>query len=328
MVIVASGSKQRLGGLAVISVAMVWMLRRVLSSRAARRSLAQSAKSPVLLCSTDADGITLLTMNDPKKYNAWTRTMMEALREKFLWAAGDAATKVVILTGTDPYYCAGVDLSSSLELAYPWVLRDKLYEDNRALFGMFLDFPKPMIAAINGPSIGASVTTATLCDAIVASEKATFSTPFARLGLPPEGCSSQHFPKLLGEATAQRMLGPEGWVPTAAQADEVGLVTKCVPHESLVPEAKALAKSWIDEGDIESKLLLFLMSRPRTHTGETNTEMLRGVNDRESRALADAFLSVPFLSAQARYLGKKGKTGPAMFFRTLVVTRPVWSLML
>ena len=56
-------------------------------------------------------------------------------------------------------------------------------------FDMFLDFPKPIIAAINGPAIGASVTSATLCDAIImAEEGATLSTPFARLGVPPEGC--------------------------------------------------------------------------------------------------------------------------------------------
>ena len=62
---------------------------------------------------------------------------------------------------------------------------------NKMVFDAFLDFPKPIIAAINGPAIGASVTTATLCDALLMAQgAATISTPFHRLGVPPEGCSS------------------------------------------------------------------------------------------------------------------------------------------
>jgi enoyl-CoA hydratase/carnithine racemase len=60
----------------------------------------------------------------------------------------------------------------------------------RELFAMFLDFPKPIVVAVNGPAIGAAVTSATLCDAIFCSTTATFVTPFAALGLPPEGTSS------------------------------------------------------------------------------------------------------------------------------------------
>jgi enoyl-CoA hydratase/carnithine racemase len=62
-------------------------------------------------------------------------------------------------------------------------------------------------------------------DSIVASEVATFSLPFAKLGVPPEGCSSALFVEHMGEATAQRILGPEAWIPTAAQAMDVGFPT-------------------------------------------------------------------------------------------------------
>ena len=66
-------------------------------------------------------------------------------------------------------------------------------------------------------AVGASVTTATLMDDIVASEGATFSLPFAKLGVPPEGCSSVTFKEMLGEANAERMLGLENWSPTATE---------------------------------------------------------------------------------------------------------------
>ena len=89
--------------------------------------------------------------------------------------------------------------------------------------------------AANGPAVGGVVTSAALCDAVVASETATFSTPFAALGLAPEGCSSVHFERVMGGSRerAERMLGPEGWRPTAREAREAGLVTEVVPHDKV-----------------------------------------------------------------------------------------------
>ena len=92
-------------------------------------------------------------------------------------------------------------------------------ENNQALFNLFLDFPKPILIAVNGPALGASVTSATLCDGIIASDKATFSTPFAALGVTPEGCSSVQFARLMGEENAERMLGREGWRPGAEEVE-------------------------------------------------------------------------------------------------------------
>ena len=65
---------------------------------------------------------------------------------------------------------------------HPQKLHDYILKNNAAIFEAFIDFPKPLMIAANGPAIGACVTSATLCDAIIASEKATFSTPFAKLG--------------------------------------------------------------------------------------------------------------------------------------------------
>ena len=212
------------------------------------------------------------------------------------------------------------------------------------MFDQFLDCPKPIIIGANGPAIGACVTSATLCDAIVASEQATFLTPFARLvvtsklslvtyfgvkfitftavvnfirfiicnlivmvtfarlGVPPEGCSSVHFARIMGEANAERMLGKEGWKPIAHEAKEVGLIKEVVPHDRLLdrlvpPNLKAraevvnvdfvrcqaLGEEWVKAGKV------------REIPGGGSVEEYKEVNRKESLDLADAFLSTKFV---------------------------------
>ena len=272
--------------------------------------------SQALVLNETRDHITTLTLNNPRRLNGWTMPMLDALRTSLDEAATDNQTKVVILTGTDPYYCAGVNLSAVIKPDHPAKLHGFIETQNRQLFEMFIRFPKPIIVAANGPAIGASVTSATLCDALIASEEATFSTPFARLGVTPEGGSSQMFPTLLGDQTAQRMLGEEGFVPTGTEAAEIGLATEVVPHDQLLDRARALATEWIAQG------------KERSYRGGFEPEELIAINARESRQLADAFLSAKFLRGQFEFLWKKHKQGPALVFLALLLTRPVWSLLL
>ncbi len=269
-----------------------------------------------LVLSDKQDGVTTLTMNTPARLNGWTLEMMNALKEAFRVAAQDDETRVLILTGADPYYCAGVNLSATIRLAHPRKLRAMIVEHNQALFDMFLDFPKPLLVAVNGPAIGASVTSATLCDGIIASEKATFSTPFAALGVTPEGCSSVQFARLMGQANAERMLGVEGWKPVAREALEAGLIQWVVRHENLLEEAHQVAVEWVASGE------------KRSYRGGSGREELKAVNANESLALADAFLGAPFIKAQLKFLWRKKKWGPAVMFLTMLIFRPLWSRLL
>ncbi len=269
-----------------------------------------------ILLRTTVEGVTTLTMNLPKKLNGWTDALLGAVLDALRSAAENDATKVLILTGADPYYCAGVNLSGALQLGHPKRLHATIIERNQLLFDSFLRFPKPILIAANGPAIGASVTSATLCDGIIASDKASFSTPFARLGVSPEGCSSVVFPKLIGEQNAARILGEEGWQPTAREARTIGLVQWVVPHEQLMDEAQRIAREWIAEG------------RERTYPVGLSRAELEAINARESVVLADAFLSPPFLMGQYRFLRSKNKTGPALTFLALRLTHPLWSRLL
>ena len=181
---------------------------------------------------------------------------------------------------------------------------------------MFLDFPKPILIAVNGPAIGASVTSATLCDGIIASEKATFSTPFTALGITPEGCSSVQFARLMGEANAARMLGKEGWRPTAEEAHDAGLIQWTAPHDKLGQEAQRIAREWVTAGAV------------RSFRGGSERDELKAINASESVELADALLSAAFIKAQFVFLRRKKKWGPAAMFLTLLITRPLWSRLL
>ena len=262
------------------------------------------------------DGVTTLTMNTPRHLNGWTQPMMDALKAGLRSAAQDDETRVLVLTGTDPYYCAGVNLAGTIRLGHPRKLHAMIVDNNRALFNAFLDFPKPLLVAINGPAIGASVTSATLCDGIIASDRATFSTPFTALGVPPEGCSSVQFARLMGQANADRMLGEEGWRPNAEEALEAGLIQWVIPHDELQDETRKIAQEWIASGV------------GRRYRGGSGREELKAVNANESVELADAFLSAPFIKAQFRFLWSKKKWGPAAMFLALLILRPLWSRLL
>ncbi len=268
-----------------------------------------------LILRESVDGVTTLTMNNPDRLNGWTMPMLDALMAALTAEAEDPATKVLILTGSGRYYSAGVNLGGSLKLGHPAALHGFIFERNKALFDHFIRFPKPILVAANGPAIGASVTSATLCDGIIASENATFSTPFAALSVPPEGCSSEVFPKLLGDA-AERILGEEGFAPDARQALEVGLVQWVAAPQDLMTEAHRIAKQWIAEG------------RRRTYPAGFTAEQLEAINARESKVLARAFLSPPFLMGQFRFLWGKGKRRPALMFLSLAKTHPLWKRML
>merc|ERR1719270_3300073 len=120
---------------------------------------------------------------------------------------------VVIYTGAGKYHCAGGSLSEFLGRKTPRQLQRIIRQNNEKMFNVFIEFPKPIIAAVNGPGIGSGTTAPALCDTILASSSATFLTPFARLGVGPEGAASVNFERILGSEVAKkasyRLLEPQ-----------------------------------------------------------------------------------------------------------------------
>ena len=279
-------------------------------------------KPPLVLTSL-RNGVLTITMNDPKRLNAWTKPMMDAWQGALRDANTDDAVKAVILTGAQghrDFYCAGVNLAAVIRPMHPRALSKLIVRANAGLFDAFLDLRKPIVAAVNGPAIGASVTSSTLCDAVVASANATFSTPFAKLGVTPEGCSSVNFARLMGEHNAQRMLGPEGHAPTAAEWHEWGVVDEVVASpDTLLARAQARAEAMVAEGRARAPL--------GTDGSDWAISELKRINAEESRTLARAFLSQPFLEQQQAFLASRKKYAPAAVFGLLAKTHPAWSKM-
>lgn len=275
-----------------------------------------ATKEPLVL-KTNLNGVTTLTMNNPKRLNGWTKPMMLALFGAMKEAGRDSDTKACVITGIGKYYCAGVSLADTIKPQHPQKLWESIRRDNQRVFDTFLDFPKPILVAANGPAIGASVTSSTLCDGIIALDTATFSTPFARLSIPPEGCSSVHFERIMGKENAHKMLF-EGWVPTAEEAKNAGFVMEVVKSDShhdeaknqelLVSKAQQIAEQWIQSGKKRSV-----------------ADDLKAVNAKESKDLATAFLSYGFLNAQYNFLASKNKSSQANIFWVLKTLRPAWS---
>ncbi|KFR08016.1 hypothetical protein N306_15120, partial [Opisthocomus hoazin] len=150
---------------------------------------------------TTKNNITKIMFNRPDRKNAINHKMYREII-KALEEAGKDDSTIAVITGSGDYYSSGNDLNNFTNVQTGEM--KKMAKDGAVLLkefvGHFIDFPKPLIAVVNGPAIGISVTVLGLCDIVYASDRATFHSPFSQLGQSPEGCSSYLFPKIMGLA--------------------------------------------------------------------------------------------------------------------------------
>src|SRR6187551_1228692 len=189
-----------------------------------------NAGDKVLLIDTE-ERVRTLTLNRPQSRNA----LSSALRKQFFAALRDAeaddAVDVVILTGADPVFCAGLDLK---ELGDTTQLPD--------ISPQWPPMAKPVIGAINGAAVTGGLEIALYCDILIASEQARFADTHARVGLLPTWGLSVRLPQKVGLGMARRM-SLTGDYLSAAEALQAGLVTQVVPHDELLPTARRVASS-------------------------------------------------------------------------------------
>ena len=147
------------------------------------------------MITTETSGpVVVVTLDRPEARNALTGAMVRSLAEAFATCDSDPAVRVVVLTGRDPAFCAGLDLKD-LARTYDQVGATTSRADDGGRVG----FPrpdKPLIGAVNGPAVTGGLELALGCDFLVASERATFADTHARVGVMPAGGLTIRLPQL------------------------------------------------------------------------------------------------------------------------------------
>jgi enoyl-CoA hydratase/carnithine racemase len=192
------------------------------------------------------DGAILtLTMNQPQTRNALTgNTAVEEFVQVCAAITLDRSIRVVILTGAGPVFSSGGNVKDMLRYQTddlsPEVIREEYRQGIQRLPKALYHLDVPVIAAVNGPAIGAGMDLTCMCDIRIASEKASFAESFVKVGLVPGDGGAWLLPRAVGMSKASEMAFT-GEALTAQQALACGLVSYVVPHESLMDEAYKLA---------------------------------------------------------------------------------------
>jgi enoyl-CoA hydratase len=186
------------------------------------------------------DGIAYVTLNRPQVLNIYNIQMRDDLYEVLRAIKGDFEVKVAIFKGAGgKAFCAGADLSEFLTAPSPIVARQVRFE--RDVWGLFLNVPQPLIAALHGFVLGSGIEIALCCDIRIASEDARFGLPEVGLGIIPAAGGTQTLPRIVGKARALEMLLTNRWVGSE-EAFRFGLVNRVVPKEKLYQTAEEMAK--------------------------------------------------------------------------------------
>ena len=182
--------------------------------------------------------VATITYNRPHALNAINGEMRRGLNAAFARFRDEEEAWVAIVTGAGRAFCAGADLrdgaGSTGEFAGTFFERPTLNS-----FESGWEIHKPVIAAVNGHCLGYGLTLVTWCDFVLASERATFGYPEARLGIPAI-VGAIRLPQRIGWSDAMELL-LTGEPIDAARARDIGLVWRVVPHERLLDDASVLA---------------------------------------------------------------------------------------
>src|SRR5499425_429225 len=163
------------------------------------------------------DGIATLTLNRPDRLNALGGSLRDDLHDAVTRSAADPDVRVMVITGAGKGFCSGGDVKAMGEA------------------------PQPIIAAVNGAAAGAGMNLALGCDIRIASSAARFTQAFVKRGLHPDWGGTYFLPRVVGTAKACEMIFT-GDVIDAAEAERLGIVSRVVAPEELMPTAYELAR--------------------------------------------------------------------------------------
>ena len=184
-------------------------------------------------------GIANITLNRPDKRNAISYELIDDLI-RALDEVNKSSARVLILTGAGKAFCSGMDLDNLKALIGRTSAQN--VEDSRTMVSLFrslYEFPKPTIAAVNGPAIAGGTGLALLCDFTLAVPEAKFGYTEVRIGFVP-AIVATFLLRQVGEKMARDLL-LTGRIFDAAEALKMGLINEIIPPEKLLDRARELA---------------------------------------------------------------------------------------
>ena len=250
---------------------------------------------------TKNEGIALVTINRPNQLNALNKQTLGEISAAFESMRDDVETKVVILTGSgEKAFVAGADIkefahfngTEGAELAK---------EGHMTVFNLIEEFPKPVIAAVNGFALGGGLELAMSAHVRIASDNARMGLPETSLGVIPGYGGTQRLPQLIGKGRALEMIFSAKMID-AATALEYGLVNRVVPQAELLGAAEEMAQSFIKNSIVAMGFAIEAV----------NAGLLEGSvgYDVEVQAFGDCFETADFKEGTTAFIEKRKPNFP------------------
>lgn len=192
---------------------------------------------------TIEQGVATLTLNRPAQLNSFNAQMHKEVREALKQLRQSPGARCLLITGNGRGFCAGQDLSDrnvAPGAAMP-DLGESIEKNYNPLIRTLRDLPMPVVCAVNGVAAGAGANIALACDITLAARSASFIQAFCKIGLVPDSGGTWTLPRAVGMARA-KVLALLGDKLSAEQAEQWGMIWRCVDDESLQDEALKLAR--------------------------------------------------------------------------------------
>jgi enoyl-CoA hydratase len=195
-----------------------------------------------------AERVATITLNRPDKRNAINGAVMEGLHAAVTGLDADDGVDVLVLTGADPAFCAGLDLKAlgAGGLGSMHVASGR---------GPLPSRSKPLIGAINGPAVTGGLEIVLACDFLIASDRARFADTHARVGIQPGWGLTVLLPQAIGVRRARQMSITGNYVD-AETALQWGLVNRVVPHADLLATCQALGRDIVSNDQLALRQIL------------------------------------------------------------------------
>jgi enoyl-CoA hydratase len=185
-------------------------------------------------------GVAVITINRPEKRNALSAAVRRELLSALDQLREDVNARVVVITGSgDKAFIAGADIT---EFADRTPVQQRAVMEDRRVFDAVAEFPKPVIAMINGFALGGGCELALACDMRIAARSARLGQPEIKLGIIPGGGGTQRLPRLIGVGNAMRLI-MTGELIIAEEAARLGLVDLLVEDPELSTRTMEIARA-------------------------------------------------------------------------------------